>query len=96
MRAKKTKTNSVNGSVDTWDRLWTCLEEADGASVAYVYRLDDSGNTQKPYLLRYPAWPALPGILRDEHNGGDFKILIRRGREMIFSGKVSVGVPLSR
>lgn len=96
MSAKKTKTNPVNDFLDTWDRLWTCLEEADGASVAYVYRLDASGNTQKPYLLRYPAWPTLPSILRDEHGGGDFKILIRRGRKMVFSGKISVGVPLSR
>jgi hypothetical protein len=35
-------------------------------------------------------------MLRDEHGGGKFKILVRKGRTMVLSGFISIGVPLNR
>ena len=76
--------------LNTWDILWEKLEESDGMSTAYVYRLDAQDKPQKPYLLRCGAWPGLPATLRDEHGGGSFLIMIRRGRKMVFTGTVSI------
>jgi hypothetical protein len=38
----------------------------------------------------------LRAMLRDEHGGGKFKILVRKGRTMVLSGFISIGVPLNR
>lgn len=74
----------------TWDRLWETLYGADGESIAYVYRIDRQGKTLCPFLVRCPASPDLPLMLRDEYGGGLFRVLIRRGRAMQFSGTVAV------
>jgi hypothetical protein len=34
--------------------------------------------------------------LRNEHSGGDFHIIIRRGKRMELSGIICIGVPLAR
>ena len=82
--------HDVSDDGDTWDKLWSLLEAGDGAAVVYVYRLDAEDQSQKPYLLRYSARPQLPEVLRDRYGGGDFLILIRRGRKMVFRGKISI------
>jgi hypothetical protein len=79
---------------DVWDRLWEYLESDDGGSIVYAYRIDREGRPEKPYLLRYPASPLVPGLLLDECGGGDFLVLIRKGRTMLFRGTVSVGTPI--
>lgn len=90
---KDSGNHDVSDDGDTWDKLWSHLEAGNGASVVYVYRLDAKNQSQKPYLLRYSARPQLPEILRDEYGGGDFLILIRRGRKMTFRGKISIAAP---
>jgi hypothetical protein len=32
-------------------------------------------------------------MLRDDFDGGDFRVLIREGRRMVFSGNISVVTP---
>ena len=78
------------GPPGAWDRLWDTLYRADGECIAYVYRIDRQGKILRPFFLRCVATPDLPMMLRDEHNGGLFRVLIRRGREMQFSGTVAV------
>lgn len=82
--------------MDVWERLCPILAEVGPEDVAYVYRLAPDGKVIKPYLLRYPTYPDLPATLRDQYDGGRFKVLIRRGRKMIFSGEISIGRPLRR
>jgi hypothetical protein len=86
----------MNLDYDTWDRFWEILYEADDATVVYIYRLDRNGKPIKPCLGRFIAWGGLPAMPRDEHGGGKFKILVRKGRTMVLSGFISIGVPLNR
>lgn len=73
-----------------WEKLWRVLDSRDDEAIVYVYRLDSHGKAIKPCLLKREAWPGLPEMLRDEYNGGYFKVLIRKNRTMIFSGNVAI------
>lgn len=73
-----------------WERLWKVLETSDEGTTVYVYRLDFNGNTIKPCLLKCEAWPELLYMLRDDHGGGQFKLLIRKKRLMVFSGEINI------
>ena len=42
-----------------------------------------------------PPFHGLIAWLRNEHNGGHFHIIIRRGKCMKLSGIISIGVPLA-
>jgi hypothetical protein len=75
---------------DVWDRLWMVLATNDAESVVYVYRLNSYGKPIKPCLLKTRVWMELPDMLRDQHGGGHFKLLIRKGRTMIFSGEIAI------
>jgi len=48
------------------------------------------------FLHQVDLIPSLRAMLRDEHGGGKFKILVRKGRTMVLSGFISIGVPLNR
>lgn len=84
------------GYYDVWEQLDVFLESCDDDLVVYVYRLNATGGVIKPFLLKSLAWPGLLGVLRDEHQGGRFRILIRRGREMVFRGDIGIALPLRK
>ena len=86
----------MNKYEDVWDKLWSILDSDTIEGVVYVYRVSDSGRVIKPYLLKCDVWRGIPDMLRDEYDGGEFKIYIREGRKMIFSGQISIGLPLYR
>ena len=73
-----------------WEKLWRILDLRDEKAVVYVYRLNSNGEPMKPCLLKCKASPDLPSMLRDEYGGGEFKLLIRKNRTMIFSGKIGI------
>ena len=73
-----------------WEKLWTVLESNDEEAIVYIYRLDSHGKAIKPFLLKCEIWPELPDMLRDEYGGGEFKLLIRKKRTMVFSGKIGI------
>lgn len=81
----------MRSDLDTWDQLWAILHQDDPDNLVYVYRMDKEGRVVKPYLFR---WFAISGLVeRIQHNygPGDYKLLIRRGRMMIFSGEICIG-----
>ena len=81
----------------TWSRLSPILATSDFDDVAYVYRLGRRGKPRKPYLLKwYGPSEDLIFTLQSEHGGGEFRILIRRGNQMIFSGEIAVAAALNR
>ena len=80
---------------DIWELLWSILDQEYDDAVAYVYRLGPDENPIRPYLLKCAASPDLPETLRDDYGGGDFQVMIRRRRKMIFSGTISIGIPLA-
>lgn len=78
---------------DVWCRLEqiTCEENYD--RVTYVYRLDRDGKPVKPYLTKLFADRYLLDTLRDDFGGGKFRLMIRQGRRLLFSGKISIVQP---
>src|SRR5216684_2880521 len=75
---------------DAIDRLMLILFRADEDTTMYVYRRDAKGKIIHPYLLKCPAWPDLLETLRDHYGGGRFRIMIRKGRTMIYTGNISI------
>ena len=63
----------------------------------YVYRQLRSGRSQKPYLFKSTGYfdsdTELFSYLRDEFRGGEFKILIRDGSTMVYSGEIAIERP---
>jgi len=79
-----------------WNQLWDVLYASTRHHQVYVYRLDTGGQPKGSQLWRGPAWPELPElpeILRDVFRGGEFRILIRKKRQMVFAGSFSVERP---
>ena len=75
------------------ERLWQLLNDTDPQLRAYVYCFLDDGKIKvTPALYIGVPFPGLIGWLRDEHNGGDFHIIIRRSRRMEISGILCIGV----
>jgi len=75
---------------DAFERLLPILYRADANAAVYVYRLDAKSKIIHPYLLKCLAWPDLLETLRDNYGGGSFRIMIRKGRTMIFTGNISI------
>ena len=70
-------------------RLWQLLDEADCRNRLYVYRVID-GKPARPALLIGQPFPDLLDVLRDQHGGGEFEIMIRRGDRMLLSGVIVI------
>ncbi len=77
----------------TWERLWSALDDPTGLRQVYVYALDSRGRPKKGYIWKDWAWPDLPEFLRDKFGGGEFRVLIREGRRMVFSGNIAIAPP---
>lgn len=79
--------------MDTWDRLFRVFECGGLGMIAYIYRIGRDGKLEKPFLAKmYPDDEMLRN-LRDEYFGGDFRIMIREDRKLIFSGVISIVKP---
>jgi hypothetical protein len=85
----------IFGNIRLDELLWQLLEDRDHRLRAYIYRMRDK---QKiiPAIYSGAPFPDLCDWLRDEHGGGDFHIIIRRGKKMELSGVIGIGVPLAR
>lgn len=76
---------------DVWDRLLPILDEENESDIIYVYRLGQDNCPVKPYLDKVEQSRYFLEWLRDTHGSGKYRLLIRRGRKMIFSGNISIG-----
>ena len=79
--------------VDNMQRLLEALYYADDQCVGYVYRLGADGKPSRPYALRCCPSPRLLTHVQHQLGAGDYKLIIRRGRTMAFSGEFAVGPP---
>ncbi len=76
--------------MDQWERLFRLMHRSHPDNLAYIYRTGRDGKLRTPYLAKlYPDDDMLT-VLRDEYDGGDFRLLIREGRKLIYSGNISV------
>jgi len=87
---------AVISDAKTWEKLFDILEQERPDQTVYVYRVDFLGRVVKPYLLKTFPYAGLPDSLRDDYGGGDFRVMIREGRTLIFSGVISIDSPLRR
>jgi hypothetical protein len=75
--------------------LWQILDEGGPEYRVYVYRLV-RGQAITPAIWKGRPFPDLLNYLRDQHGGGEFRILIRRSDRMILSGRIGIAIPLNR
>ena len=72
--------------------------ERNWRQTVYVYRLRRSGKAEKPYLFKstgfFDSDTELFAYLRDEFKGGEFRILIRDGSTMVYSGEIGIECPI--
>ena len=87
------KQRTTSQAERTWCRLWTILEDPTGLRRVYVYRLDSTGKPVGSFIWSGATASWLPELLRDEFNGGDFRVLIRQGRRMAFATNISILAP---
>lgn len=79
----------------TWDRLYLLLAEDNPDQTVYGYRVDAAGNAIKPYLFCWYMHGDLLESIRSRYGGGEYRLLIRQGRTMVFSGHIGLAAPLS-
>lgn len=70
-------------------------ENATEQDRCYVYRIED-GKPLRPAILICVPYPTLFDDLRDDHGGGDFQVMIRRGETMTLSGKLCIATPIKK
>ena len=85
----------MKAHLDVWDRLEYIMSEENYERVVYTYRLGLQGKPIKPYLTKLFADRNLLNTLRDDFGGGEFRLMIREGRKLIFSGEISIYSPKS-
>lgn len=81
-------TKYENFRAESLDRLWPILYLEHHKDTIYVYRIDSDGHLVKPYLLKSSTDPDFIDWLRDSQGNGKYRLLIRRGQKMIFSGNI--------
>jgi hypothetical protein len=86
----------MDADTRTWDRLYRLLAEDDPDQLVYGYRVDATGNAIKPYLFCWLMHDNLIDNIRDQYGGGEYRLLIRKGRQMVFSGIIGLAAPLRR
>jgi len=75
------------------EKLFNLLDEHDPQVRMYVYRMEDTRKIAPAILICAP-FPDLLEHLRDEYYGGEFALIIRRGKIIELSGIVSIASPL--
>jgi hypothetical protein len=60
----------------------------------YIYRFIDE-KIVNPYLYGGPLIEKFLEYTRDEFGGGDFYVIIRRGKTMLLTGDFGIGLPLN-
>ena len=73
--------------------LFGLLEDNDPRLRAYVYKMREHRKIVPAFFVGSPCSDLL-NWLRDEHGGGEFHLIIRRGKQMELSGILRIGVPL--
>ncbi len=79
-----------------WERLFMLMAQDDWEQTVYVYRVARSGKPIKPYLAKWGMHAGLLDSLRDDFGSGEYHLMIRQGKTMVFTGTIGVERPLNR
>ena len=77
----------------TWDKLYVLLAEDDCDQTVYGYQVDSRGRAVKPYLFCWYMHDGLLESIRGKYGPAEYRLLIRKGRTMVFGGYISLGEP---
>ena len=80
----------MDSDTRTWNRLYALLAQDDDSQTVYGYRVDRVGNAIKPYLFCWFMHEDLIESIRDRYGAGEYRLLIRQGRKMVFSGHIAL------
>ena len=78
----------------TWEKLYGLLAEDDCDQTVYGYRVDSRGRAVNPYLFCWYMHQDLLDNIRDKFGPGEYRLLIRKGRTMVFGGYICLAAPL--
>jgi len=79
-----------------WERLHRLLAQDDWDQTVYVYAVDASGKMTKPCIAKWGMHAGLLDSIRDDFGSGEYHLMIRRGKTMLFTGTIGVQRPLRR
>jgi hypothetical protein len=91
-RKRKRTIPHIFGNNGLDELLLQLLDDSDPRLRMYVYRMHDD-EAIVPAIFVGAPFCDLFSWLRDEHGGGAFQIIIRRGKGMELSGIVCIGAP---
>ncbi|MBL7099976.1 MAG: hypothetical protein ISS15_20150 [Alphaproteobacteria bacterium] len=74
-------------------RLFELLASTNDRDRLYAYRLNGE-KPVKPAVYKGRPFDDFFDFLRDEHRGGDFLIMFRRGETMLLTGVIAIEAPL--
>jgi len=80
----------LDSDTKMWNRLYEVLGNPGENDLVYVYRVNKFGRPIKPYLTKFWLDEDLIWRLQTEFGGGLYRLLIRSGRVMRFSGTIGV------
>ncbi len=79
-----------------WERLYTLLAQDDWDQTVYVYGVDAAGKTITPYLAKWAMHSDLLESIKDHFGTGEYHLMIRDGKTMVFTGTIGVMCPIQR
>ena len=71
------------------EQFWNLIHTPHWRDCMYVYRIVNEVPI-KPALYAGTPFPWVEETLRDEHGGGDFLVMIRRGETMLLAGEIGI------
>ena len=79
-----------------WERFYKVVAEDNWEQTVYIYRVDRSGRKIMPFLAKWSMHAGLLDSIRDDFGSGEYHLMIRQGKTMVFTGTIGVERPLKR
>ncbi len=79
-----------------WERLFKLIAQDDWEQTVYIYRVDGAGRKIKPFRAKWGMHAGLLDSIRDEFGTGEYHLMIRDGKTMVFTGTIGVQCPIRR
>ena len=79
-----------------WERFFKVVAQDNWDQIVYVYRVDRLGRKITPYIAKWGMHADLLDSLRDEFGTGEYHLMIREGKTMVFTGTIGVECPRNR
>ncbi len=81
----------MDSDTKTWNRLYALLAQDDWEQIVYVYQMDRFGRKLKPFIAKWAMHSNLIESIRYEFGAGEYHLMIRQGKTMLFTGTIGIG-----